>query len=416
MNRAVVTGIGAVTPLGNSFIQSWEAAKAGASGIGGITKLDASNLSWKIAGELKGFDATSYLSPRETNRLDPFVHYAVAASLMAMKDAGLAFPESSPITYNRFPKAAGVIVGSSRGGITTLEREWVRMLRGSSRISPYTMPSSTVSMAASSVAQKLGMRGYCLGISNACASGTNAVGEAYSLIKNASLDVVVAGGAEAPLCRTCLEGYGVAGALSGRQCPQESSEGMSRPFDLNRDGFVLSEGACVLVLENYESAMKRGANIYGEIIGYGNTTDAFHITKPDPKGEAAAILAALRDAAISPDAVDHINTHGTATQIGDIAEARALTMVFRERTSSVPATAVKSMTGHMLAASGAFETAITLMAMKEGLIPPSINLDEQDPACNISVVTEPMRADITVAITNSFGFGGVNAVLALRRI
>ena len=403
MKRAVITGIGAVTPLANTFADSWQLIKKGVSGISSITKFDVSSLPWKAAGELKGFDPSVFLSKKEILRLDPFVQYAVAASVMAVEDARLLNFEFDN---------AGVIIGSSRGGITTIEKEQkkfytLRPLPIAYRLSPYLMPSTTISMAASYTAQKLGIKGQCLGISNACASGTNAVGEAYRLIKHGYADVVVAGGAEAPICRLCIEGYGTAGALSKKN---ESSA--SRPFDAERDGFVLAEGACVLVLEEYESAIKRGANIYAELTGYGNTTDAYHITKPDMKGEQKAIVNALEDAGISAGDVDYINAHGTSTPLGDRVEAQAIESIFAE---NIPVSSIKSMTGHMLAASGAFETACTAMSIKEGIIPPTINLNEKDPDCDINVITEKKESDIGIAITNSFGFGGVNAVIALKR-
>lgn len=411
MKRVVITGIGAVTPLGNSFLRSWEEAASGRSGIGFLSRFDASALPWKAAGELRGFDPGPFLSPKETRRLDPFAQYAVAASVMAAEDSGL----SSPVTHNSSLVSAGVIVGSSRGGVSTLEREIEKSCRGTSRISPHTMPSSTVSMAASSVAQKLGIKGYCLGISNACASGTNAIGEAFRLIRSGHLGIALAGGSEAPLCRLCVEGYGIAGALSRRSPSGENGPGVPRPFDGKRDGFVLGEGASVLILEYLDNAVARGAKIYAEIIGYGNTTDAFHMTKPDPGGEARAMTAALKEAGLAPDEVDYINTHGTGTELGDIAESQALRMLFGKRAATIPASAAKSLTGHMLAASGALETAMTAMTLREGVIPPTINMDEMDPLCDINIVTERRKADIEIALTNSFGFGGVNAVLVLRR-
>lgn len=441
MNRVVVTGIGALTPIGNSFVQSWDALKAGKSGIGRIKRFDATYLPWSCAGEIKGFDAGVFLTGKEINKLDPFVQYAVAAAVMAVEDAGLmnsnesAGKSSSPVTRHPSLSSGGVIIGSSRGGISTIEKALLKGLktellclrRTSSdpplggrapnlRLSPYIMPSTTVSMAASYVAQKLGIRGNCLGISNACASGANAVGEAFRLIKMGFADIALAGGTETPICRICVEGYGIAGALSKDNFYPENVAIIPRPFDRDRDGFVLSEGACVLILEEYGNALKRGANIYGEIVGYGNTTDAFHITRPDPGGEARAMTIAVNEAGIAPDQVDYINTHGTATLTGDIAEAGAIKMVFEKRASLIPATAVKSMTGHMLAASGAFEVASTLMSIKEGIIPPTINLIGKDAACDINIVTEMRRADIRIAVSNSFGFGGVNSVLVLKAL
>lgn len=422
MKRVVVTGIGSVSPLGSSFVRSWDALKEGRSGIGRIERFDASHLPWKTAGELKDFEAAAHLSRREIGRLDLFVRYAVTAAIMAAEDAGLieqsaVSSRQSALDLHDSLSDAGVIIGSSRGGISTMEQALLgtrnsKLETRNLRLSPYFMPSTTISMAASYVAQRLGIRGYCLGISNACASGANAVGEAFRLIKSGHSRLVFAGGAEAPLCRLCIEGYGRSGVLSR----QDMSTGAPRPFDRKRDGFVLSEGACVLILEEYESAIERGAAIYGEIIGYGNTTDCFHMTRPGPEGEAKAMIAAMEEGGTGPGEVDYINTHGTATRIGDIAEAQAIRLVFGKRASAIPATATKSMTGHMLAASGSFETASTLMSVREGIIPPTINLSEKDPECDIDIITDKREADIRIALSNSFGFGGVNAVLALKRI
>jgi 3-oxoacyl-[acyl-carrier-protein] synthase II len=423
MNRVVVTGIGAVSPLGNSFSKSWESTKTGLSGIAPITKFDISDIRWKVAGELKGFDTEKYLFQKEINRLDPFVHYAVAAAMMAAGDAGLIEQKSPPFLpplskggnrggiTSELLNSAGVIIGSSRGGISTIEKELqkiysLRITHRISRTSAYLMPSTTISMAPSYVAHKLGIKGYCLGISNACASGTSAVGEAWRLIRSGYKGPVLCGGTEAPLCRICVEGYGSSGALSN-----VNDYSASRPFDRTRDGFVLSEGACILVLEDYESALKRGARIYGEVIGYGNTSDAFHQTIPDPEGEARAIKMALDEAGLMPEDIDFINAHGTSTTRGDKVETEAIKLSFGKKAYHIPVTSVKSMTGHMLAASGALETAFTLMGMNEGIIPPTINLKERDPECDLDYVTQLKRAEIKFAISNSFGFGGVNAVL-----
>jgi 3-oxoacyl-[acyl-carrier-protein] synthase II len=414
MKRVVVTGIGAVSPLGNSFYESWNAAKAGLSGIGPITRFDTSEIKWKVAGEIKGFDTNRYLSKKEINRLDPFVHYAVAAAAMATEDAGL-IPPSPPLIKGGGGglNSGGVIIGSSRGGISTLERSIVKshLDPHPSRVSAYLMSSTTISMASSCVAQKIGIHGYCLGISNACASGTNAIGEAYRLVRSGYKGPVLCGGAEAPLCRICVEGYGVSGALS-----KVKDFSASRPFDRTRDGFVLSEGACILVLENYESAMKRGARMYGEIIGYGNTTDAFHQIVPTPHGEARAIKLAIEDAGLNPEDLDYINAHATSTPLGDKTETEAIKMVFGEKAGKIPVSSLKSMTGHMLAASGALEAAFTLLSMKEGVITPTINLKELDPECDLDHVKQTREAEIDVALSNSFGFGGVNAVLVFRRM
>ncbi len=441
MKKVVVTGIGALTPLGNSFFDSWNAATKGLSGIAPIGKFDVSKIKWSVAGELKGFNPGQYLSSKEILRLDPFVQYAVAASLMAGKDAGLIKgakvtppPPSPPGQEMDIGEAQGkkrrgktsylpdflislldsaaVIIGSSRGGITTIEKSLNRSNSSNLlRLSPYLMPSTSVNAAASYVSQKLGIKGHVLGISNACVSGANAIGEGYRLIKSGYAGVVLAGGAEAPVCRLCVKGYGATGALS-----KVGNSSASRPFDVKRDGFVLSEGACVLVLEEYEAAMKRGARIYGEIIGYGNASDAYHQTRSSSEGEARAIKAALKEAGIAIDDVDYINAHAASTPLGDRAEAEAIRLVFGKRAKEIPVSAVKSMTGHMLSASGAFESAITLMSIYEGVITPTINLKQKDHRCDLNCVTETNKAEIRAAVSNSFGFGGVNAVLAFKRV
>lgn len=380
--------MGAVTPLGNTLADSWEALKAGKSGIGPITRFDASDLKWKTAGELKGFSPSDYISKKDVNRLDPFVWYAAAASRMALEDAKLSGPGGS----------AGVVIGSSRGGITTMEKSF----RG--RPSAFLMPGTTVSMAASYVASMFGIKGHILGISNACASGSNSVGEAMRMIKHGLADVVVAGGAEAPVCGLCLKGYGASGALS--------RAAISRPFDRKRDGFVLAEGAAVLVLEEYERARKRGVRSYGEIIGYGNTADAYHQTAPDTNGQIRAIRAALGEASVRPGDIDLINAHATSTPIGDASEAGAIEAVFGNGKAAVSAD--KSMTGHMLGASGALEAAFTLMGIREGVLEPVVNVDE--PEFGLALVLSLRRVDINIAVSNSFGFGGVNSVLVFSRV
>ena len=444
MNRVVITGMGAVSPIGNSLHESWNSAKAGLSGIMPITKFDISGTKWKFAGELKGFDSAKYLNPKEIIRLDPFVQYAVAAAVMAAEDAGLiehdtgcnmqdtnsplpsfakgGYYGSLPYTRNASLEAGGVIIGSSRGGISTLEKSFaggrrscVKKENGISRVnlrvSPYLMPSTTISMASSYVAQKLGIRGYCLGISNACASGTSAIGEAYRLIKSGYERPVFCGGAEAPVCGICVEGYGASGALSGIK-----DISASRPFDRTRDGFVLSEGACILVLEDYRGAMKRGAGIYGEIVGYGNTTDGFHQTIPSPEGEARAIRMAVNEAGLKPVEIHFISAHGTSTPLGDKTETKAIKLFLGKDAYHIPVTSLKSSTGHMLAASGALEAAFTLLSINEGLIPPTINLKERDPECDLDYVTELRKSDIKFALSHSFGFGGLNAVLVFKRM
>lgn len=403
MNRVVVTGIGAISPIGNSVHETWSGARKGESGVAPITGIQVMDLPWKVAGMVKNFHAEEYLSPKEIKRLDPFVQYAVAAAVMATEDADL--------TGRECLKMAGVIIGSSRGGISTLEKA-LRVehlscsMRTSSRVSAYLMPSTTISMAASFVAQKIGISGYCLGISNACASGLNAIGEAYRLIKGGYPHPVLCGGAEAPVCRICIEGYGVTGALSARNDPSAS-----RPFDKTRNGFVLAEGACVHVLETYEHAKERGARIYGEIMGYGNTTDSYHQTIPSAEGEARAMKLALDEAGLQAGDIDFISAHGTSTRLGDKTETEAIKRVFGRNAYSIPVTALKSLTGHMLAASGALEAGLTLLSLKEGVITPTAHLHERDPECDLDYVTELRRVQIEHTMSQSFGFGGLNAVV-----
>ncbi len=422
MERIVITGIGAVTPIGNTFIESWNAVTDGVSGIRTVTACDAEDLPWNVAGEPQALNEHTFLSEREIRILDPFVRYAVAASVMAAQDAGLMDlwegkkERISQKEFGDYVSEGAVIIGSSRGGIRTIEKALTHERKNQNKagwfgVSPFIMPATTVGMASSYVAQRLNMRGYCLGISNACSSGANAVGEAYRLLRSGYRGPVVAGGADAAVCRLCLEGYGVSGALSKR-----TSDSASRPFDRSRDGFVLAEGACIMVLERNDCAANRGATVYGEITGYGNTADAFHQTKPDAAGQARAMIRALQEASLVSKQVDYLNTHGTGTYLGDQAESEAIGMVYGEHASKIPASAIKAMTGHMLAASGAFEVATSLMSLKEGIIPPTINISEQDHACAVNIVTEKMERDIQTAVSHSFGFGGVNTVLVCRKL
>jgi|WetSurMetagenome_2_1015567.scaffolds.fasta_scaffold00042_70 3-oxoacyl-[acyl-carrier-protein] synthase II len=412
MKRVVVTGIGAVTPLAASFRASWKMIKAGMSGIGPLTRVEPDNLFrkavWRAAGEITDFRIDAVFSKKEGNHIDPFVSYAVSAALESFEDAGLMSENK------RVAVPCGIILGSSRGGISTLEREFAKISsyrqdgKTAHRVSPFLMPTTTISAAGAYVGAKLGITGYMLGISNACASGAAAIGEAFLMITKGCASVLIAGGTEAPICRLCIEGYGSTGALSD-SAPDEAS----RPFDVKRNGFVLAEGACMLVIEELEHAINRNAIIHAEIIGYGNICDASHLTLPSVKGESLAISKALADAAISPEDVDYINTHGTSTPAGDRTEAAAIRKVFGDR--PVPVNAIKSMTGHMLAASGAFEAACTAMSLKEGFIPPTINTRNIDPDCVINLITEAADIPIRTAVTSSFGFGGVNSVLTLRR-
>lgn len=404
MKKVVITGMGAVTPLGNTIEETWENLVHRRSGISQITRFDPSGLPSRIAGELKGFSAERYISKKEILRLDPFIHYAAAAADMALEDAGLKTPGAL--------RDAAVLVGSSRGGITSMEKALERHLLEKKPFSAYLMAASTINMASSLISMKFGIKGPSLGISTACASGTNAIGEAVKMIRTSDINIVIAGGSEAPLCKTAVGGYGASGSLSKRNSEPEKA---SRPFDNGRDGFVIAEGAGIIVLEELGHALKRGATIYAEISGYGVSSDAFHMTQPDSEGEAMAIRHALADACIEPGEVNWINAHATSTPLGDRAETGAVEKVFGEQSRNIHISSCKSMLGHMLGAAGAIETAVTALSIKKGVITPTINLEEPDPGLSLNYVTSAINRDIDISITNSFGFGGANAVLVLRK-
>jgi 3-oxoacyl-[acyl-carrier-protein] synthase II len=413
MRKVVITGIGAVTPLGNDINSTWDNITRQLSGISQITKFDAAALPSRIAGELKDFVPEVFLPAKDILRLDPFVHYASAAAMMACKDAGLA--DWAPAKNSRGVlqySPAGVVIGSSRGGITSMEKALERHLMQGKPFSPYLMSASTINMAAAYISMKLGIKGPALGISTACASGSNAIGECFRMIQHGDIDIALAGGAEAPVCRLAVGGYGASGALSVRN---DEPDKASRPFDRERDGFIVAEGACVLVLEGLDHALKRDAVIYAEIAGYGTSSDAFHQTKPDSGGEAAAISKALKDANVRLDEVNYINAHATSTPLGDAAEARAIERVFGRTTQDIHVSSCKSMLGHMLGAAGAVEAAITALSIKRGIITPTINLENQDPTFGLKIAASVISGDINIAISNSFGFGGINAVLLLRK-
>jgi len=421
MRRVVITGIGAITPLGNDIETTWKGLTQKRSGIALITKFDPSGLASRIAGELKYFSSENYISKKEIQRLDPFIHYAIAAATMAAEDAGLISVEArkcgsaevgaireSPLRLTN----AGIVIGSSRGGITSMGNALQKHLLTGKPFSAYLMSSSTINMASSQISMKFGIKGPALGLSTACASGTNAIGEAARMIRYGEIDLAFAGGSEAPICRLAVGGYAASGALSGRNhAPQEAS----RPFDKDRDGFVISEGAGIVVLEGLDHAIRRRARIYAELAGYSTSSDAFHQTKPDSEGEAFAIKKALKDAGISVDEVDYINAHATSTLLGDHAESDAIRKVFGKKADDIYISSSKSMLGHMLGAAGAVEAAITAMSIDRGMITPTTNIENPDPACELNHVTATMKKEINAAITNSFGFGGVNAVLTLKK-
>ena len=407
--RVVITGIGLVTPLGNSTAETWEAVTAGRSGIAALTRFDTSAFPCRIGGELRAFDPRAFLNAKDAHRTDPFIQYAAAAALMALRDASLP-PGSLP------SHRIGVLVGSGRGGVTTTERNMALLLaKGPGAVSPFFTPMSLVNMASGYVAVMIGAQGPCLDVSTACATGTHALGEAARMIQRGDCDVMVAGGAEASLTPLVLAGFCQAKALSLRnERPQQAS----RPFDRDRDGFVLSEGAGVLVLEELGRAEKRGARtIYAEIAGYGLSSDAFHYARPEESGDGShrAMAMALRDAGLAPKEIEYVNAHGTATQTNDRIETLAIKKTFGEHARNLAVSSSKSMLGHMLGAAGAVEAAITALALREGVIPPTINLDTADPACDLDYVPHRARKKSTrAALSNSLGFGGVNAALVLK--
>jgi 3-oxoacyl-[acyl-carrier-protein] synthase II len=406
MRRVVITGIGAVTPLGNDVETTWGNLLKERSGISAISKFDPEGLPSRIAGELKGFNPGNYLPPKDILRLDPFIHYAAAAAGMACEDAKV---DSEGMTRHA---PAGVIVGSSRGGICSIESALKKHFQDEKPFSAYLMSSSTINMASSYISMRYNIKGPSLGISTACASGTNAIGEAFRMLREGYINVALTGGAEAPVCKLAVGGYGASGSLSKRN---DDPEKASRPFDKDRDGFVLAEGAGILVLEELEHALGRGAPIYAELGGYGASSDAFHQTQPDSKGESAAILRALQDAGVSENSVTYINAHATSTRLGDRAEASAIKTVFGVHTGNVHISSSKSMLGHMLGAAGAVEAALSAISVKRGVLLPSINIGTPDPDINLNVVTAAVKKDIDIALTNSFGFGGVNAVLVIKK-
>jgi 3-oxoacyl-[acyl-carrier-protein] synthase II len=407
--RVVVTGMGAVSPLGLDVPALWQGIREARSGIGPITLCDASNLDSRIAGEVRGFDPYNYMDRKEVRRNDRFIHLAIAAATEALRTAELSItPENAD--------AIGVIIGSGIGGITTLAEGVVTLQeRGPSRISPFLVPAMITNMAAGQVSMMFGLKGpnYCP--TSACASGAHAIGEAAEIIRRGWAVAMVAGGSEAPITPIGIASFASAKAISTRN---DDPTGASRPFDADRDGFVLAEGGAVLVLEDLEFARSRGARILAELVGYGLSADAYHITQPPPGGEGAlrSMRAALHHAGLSPDDIDYINAHGTSTPAGDIAETEAIKRLLGERAYRVPVSSSKSQFGHLLGAAGAIEAIVSILAIQEGLLPPTINYTTPDPQCDLDYVPNtPRTARVDVVLSNSFGFGGHNVSLIFRR-
>jgi 3-oxoacyl-[acyl-carrier-protein] synthase II len=406
--RVVVTGIGLVTPLGVGTQQTWNALIKGQSGIGTITRFDASDLATQIAAEVKGFNPEDWFEKKQVKNLDPFVQYAVAAADIAWKDSGLL------ITTDNAHRV-GVITGCGMGGLPTIEEcHSILLNRGSRKITPFFIPRVIPNMPSGHISMRIGSKGPNLSQTTACAAGTHAVGEAFRHIVYGDCDVAITGGTESVICPLAVGGFGAMKALSTRN---DDPQAASRPFDLHRDGFVISEGSGMLVLEELESAKRRGATIYAEIIGYGQTSDAYHIAAPPENGEGAArcMAVALRDAGLNPEDIDYINAHGTSTPLNDKCETLAVKTVFGEHAYKLAISSTKSMTGHMLGAAGGIEAAFTALTVHNGIIPPTINLQTPDPDCDLDYVPLIAReAKVRIAMSNSFGFGGTNGVIILR--
>ncbi|WP_353947588.1 beta-ketoacyl-ACP synthase II [Sporolactobacillus sp. Y61] len=406
--RVVVTGLGAVTPLGNDVRTTWENAISGKSGIDLVTRVNPDDFRAKVAGEVKNFDPEKYMTHKEALRMDRFTQYAVAAAKMAVQDAGYQVDESNA-------ERTGVWIGSGIGGMETYEKELRTALeKGWRRVSPFFVPMMIPDMASGQVSIQLGTKGINECTVTACATGTNSIGDAYRVIQRGENDAVLSGGAEAPLTNMAFAGFCSSRALSTNPDPKTAC----RPFDKNRDGFVMGEGAGVVLLESLESALKRGAHIYAEIVGYGVTSDAFHVTRPDPEGRGAtrSMQIALHDAGLTPEQVDYINAHGTSTAANDSTETMAIKDVFGESARKVAISSTKSMTGHLLGASGGVEAIFSIKAMEDGIIPPTINYETPDEACDLNYTpNESVRRDVNVSMSNSFGFGGHNATLVFKK-
>jgi 3-oxoacyl-[acyl-carrier-protein] synthase II len=407
--RVVVTGIGLVTPLGTGIEKTWKALCAGESGITRITRFDPIHHPSQIAGEVKDFDPAAFIEKKEIKKMDLFIHYAVGAGLMAVDDAGLKITRENS-------DRVGVYIGSGIGGLGSIEYyHKVLQEKGVDRVSPFFIPMTIINLASGQVAIRLGARGPNSCAVTACATGNNCIGDALRLIQRGDADAMVAGGAEAAVTPLALAGFGAARALSRRN---DDPSRASRPFDRDRDGFVLAEGSGVLILEELEFARRRGARIYAEVVGYGMNADAYHITAPPDDGEGAVrcMELAIKDAGVSKDDVGYINAHGTST-FADKIETQAIKNVFGERAYRIPVSSTKSMTGHLLGAAGGVEAAFSVLAIHRGVLPPTINLEHPDPECDLDYVPGHAReTSVQVVLSNSFGFGGVNACLLFKRM
>jgi 3-oxoacyl-[acyl-carrier-protein] synthase II len=406
-----VTGLGLVSPVGNTVADGWSALLAGRSGIAPITRFDASAFSCRFAGEVKGFRIEDYIPAKEARHMDTFIHYGLAAAMQAVQDAGLPTGQAlSPEQAERI----GCMVGSGIGGLPMIEQtDGEYRERGPRRISPFFVPASIINMISGHISIHYGYTGPNLAIVTACTTGLHCIGEAGRLIEYGDADVMIAGGAESTVSPLGIGGFAAARALSTRN---DSPETASRPFDKDRDGFVLGEGAGVLVLEEYEHARRRGARIYAELAGFGMGADAHHMTAPNVDGPKRAMLAAMRNAGVNADEIDHINTHGTSTPLGDVNETNAIKLALGDRARDVVITSTKSMTGHLLGGAGGIESVFTVLALHHQICPPTINVFDQDPDCDLDCCANQARQmRIDVALKNNFGFGGTNGALVFRR-
>ena len=407
--RVVVTGLGALTPLGNTADEFWTALTQARSGIGPITRFDASTYPTRIAGEVRNFDPLRYVEKKEARRLDPYLQYAIACAAMAVEDASL---DPARVDGTRF----GVLIGSGIGGIQTLlETHKTLLEKGPDRVSPFFIPMMIVNMASGLVSMRFGAKGPNSSVVTACATGNHAIGDAFKIIQRGDADMMLAGGAEAIIIPLTIAGFCAMKAMSTRN---DEPTKASRPFDAERDGFVCGEGGGVVLVEALEHAQRRDARIYGEIVGYGMTGDAHHLTAPDPEGDGAAraMTAALRDGGLAASEVGYINAHGTSTPYNDKFETLAIKRVFGDHARRLAVSSTKSMTGHLLGAAGGIEAIATLLALHNGLLPPTINYETPDPDCDLDYVPNQARKqDVEVALSNAFGFGGTNATLAFRK-
>jgi 3-oxoacyl-[acyl-carrier-protein] synthase II len=406
--RVVITGLGIVSPVGNDIDSAWDNIVNGRSGIGRITRFDPSAFNAQIAGEVKGFDITQYMSAKEAKQMDVFIHYGVAAGVQAWRDAGIEVTEENA-------DRIGTIIGSGIGGLPRIEETQVEYLeRGPRRISPFFVPASLINLISGQLSIMLGLKGPSYAVVSACTTGLHSIGDAARLIEYGDADIMVAGGAESTVSPLGIGGFAAMRALSTRNDDPTTA---SRPWDRDRDGFVLGEGAGALVLEEYEHARKRGARIYGEFAGYGMSSDAHHITSPDRDGPRRGIVNALRNGGINPDEVSYVNAHGTSTPLGDKNETEALKLSFGDHARNLVVNSTKSMTGHLLGAAGGIEAVFTTLAVYHQISPPTINLFNQDPECDLDYcANEARKMKIDVALSNSFGFGGTNGSMIVRRL